>query len=161
MRVLLRLVLALNFTLLAGCATIFRDHVEVVEVTTSPPGAVVAVGGVVQGRTPILLRFARDSESPWIGVWAEGHEAEYVQLVRAVDGEGVGYLVMDLLLVPVLTGPIGMSIALGVDLAGENLYGFVDHFQHLSLKTASPTYVPPAWTSRAVGEQPPTKARAW
>lgn len=151
----LALLLAATVALGPGCATMFRSATERVEVTTDPPGAIVAVDGVVQGRSPLVLSFTRSSSSPWIGVWAEGHKERYVKLVRGYDGEGIGYLVMDLLLVPALTGLIGMWIALGVDFSGESFYGFEKLEHHVVLEKAAEGAEPPPWTKRKVGEQPP------
>lgn len=152
---LMGLLLAVTIATAPGCATVFRDHVESVEITTFPEGAVVAVDGVVQGKSPIVLRFQRDSTSPWVGVWLEGHEAEYLQLVRVFDGDGIAFLVMDVLLVPALTGLVGMWIALGVDFGGENFCGFERHSHHLNLKPAGPNSTPPPWSTRKIGEPPP------
>ena len=145
---------AVALALAPGCATILRDDVERVTIETEPQGAVVAVDGVVQGRSPLRLSFQRDASQPVVGVWLEGHEAQYLQLARVMDVEGIGYLVMDLLLVPLLTGTIGLWVAIGVDLGGENFYAFEQDHHFFDLQEAAGA-TPPAWATRKVGELPP------
>lgn len=133
-----------------GCATILRDSMERVEVVTSPPGALISVNGSVQGYSPITLEFYRDAKQPIVGAWIEGFRPEYVKLERIIDGDGVNYLLLDLLVVPFLASPAGMWIALAADLGGENLYAFRDKTCMIVIDRPS-QHRPPRWALAKLG----------
>lgn len=142
--------LAVLLALSPGCATILRDSVERVEVVTSPPGALISVNGSAQGYSPITLEFYRDAKQPVVGAWIEGFRPEYVKLERIIDGEGVNYLLLDLLVLPFLTTPVGMWIGLAADLGGENLYAFRDTTCMIVIERPS-KYHPPEWALTRLG----------
>ncbi len=127
-----------------------RDSMERVEVVTDPPGALISVNGSVQGYSLITLEFYRDARQPVVGAWIEGLRPEYVKLERIMDGEGVSYLLMDLLILPFLTTPVGMWIGLAADLGGENLYAFRDTTCVITLDEPS-KYHPPEWAMTRLG----------
>ncbi len=90
--------LIFGFWFASGCATMFNDNPESVNIYTNPEGADVFVDGKQVGKSPVNVKLSI-TENHSIIVANKGYKSKLVKIERKV---GAGWGFCDLLLFPVL-----------------------------------------------------------
>lgn len=91
--------------LLAGCATIVSDTVQVMRVKSNPSGAMVTADGIDRGMTPTQFCLSRDRDHV-VTIDLPGYKHYEIPIRRGVNGWFFGNIL--------LFGPVGMIVD-GVD----------------------------------------------
>ena len=104
------LVICLVFS---SCASIINGPDQKVTILSEPSGADIAINGVEAGQTPATFRIIRAKDHV-ITLSKEGHHIHTVQLVRAISGVSLFYLL-----------PGGL-ISAAIDSAEGSIYCFDD-----------------------------------
>jgi hypothetical protein len=70
-----------------GCASITRRSTQRIPVTSSPPGASVAVNGIQKGQTPLVIRLPRRQERQIIRIESLGYNPVEIRMKRRGSGQ--------------------------------------------------------------------------
>lgn len=107
------LLLILSCLLCSGCATIINGPDQKVTILSEPSGADIFINGQEAGKTPATFRMLRAKDHV-ITLHKQGHHVHTVELVRALSGVSVFYLL-----------PGGL-ISAALDSADGSIYCFDD-----------------------------------
>ena len=84
-KALLGMLALANVLMAPGCASVLFKVTQSIPVTSSPPGATVAVNGRQQGVTPLEVRLAREGKVHVIRIESPGYNPFEIQLKRRLS----------------------------------------------------------------------------
>ena len=112
--------------LVSGCATIINGKTQKIEVTSKPPGAVVEVGGLPAGTTPLKIEVPRNKDHT-VFILKEGYRPNITKLKRSLSGVVIFYLL-----------PGGL-VSLGIDATQGSAFAFQNSVKVLLHPLFDPT----------------------